>query len=371
MTTLFALLGAVLLAAETAPTPCLVYFGTYTRGPNQGIFASRLDLQTGALTPPVLAAETANPSFLALHPNHRFLYAVGELNKAGAVNAFSIDPKTGLLTLLNQQSSGGNGPCHVAVDKTGQCLLVANYGGGSVSSFPIQPDGRLGPPASFIQHQGASVNPQRQKGPHAHSVGFDPANRFAFVSDLGLDKILIYRLDPAKAIITPHDPNSAITKPGAGPRHFAVHPGARHAYVINELDSTITTFDYDATRGVLKDIQTVSTLPADFTGPNTTAEIEIHPTGKFLYGSNRGHDSIAVFAIDAATGKLTFVEHASTQGKTPRNFAIDPTGKFLLAANQASDSVVVLRIDPQTGRLAHPGHTLSVPSPVCVTFLIP
>jgi 6-phosphogluconolactonase len=325
----------------------------------------------GALTSPVLAVPTTNPSFLALHPNRRFLYAVGENSGAsnGVVNAFSIDNKTGMLTLLNEQTSAGHGPCHLAVDKTGICLLVANYGSGSIASLPIHEDGTLGPPASVIQHHGSSVNPKNQQGPHAHSVGFDPANRRAFCGDLGLDKLLVYKFDPATATLTPNDPPFGVVKPGAGARHFVFDSKGRRVYVITEMQSTITAFNYEATSGALTEFQTISTLPDTFAGTNTGAEIAIHPNGKFLYGSNRGDNSIAVYAIDAATGKLTLIERQSTLGKTPRMFAIDPTGNFLIAANQDSNTVVVFRIDPATGRLTPTGQFIEISLPSCVTFV--
>ncbi|MFH1268296.1 MAG: beta-propeller fold lactonase family protein, partial [Planctomycetota bacterium] len=339
------------------------------------IYHARLDLATGEIEGVELAGEVVNPSFLAVHPSRGFLYAVGEIanfegKRAGAVSAFSIDPGTGKLTLLNQRPSEGTGPCHLVVDQTGKNVLVANYGSGSVASLPIGEDGRLGEATSAIQHEGSSVNPQRQQGPHAHSINLDAANRFAFAADLGLDKIFIYRFDHA-GTLEAADPPWAKVAPGAGPRHFAFHPGGRLAYVINELDSTVTAFEYDARRGVLTSLETVSTLPPGFEGESNTAEVQVHPSGKFLYGSNRGHDSIAAFAIDPQTGRLRFVAHESTQGKTPRNFGIDPTGAYLLAANQATDNVVVFRIDPETGALGATGHSASVPSPVCVKMLTP
>ncbi len=315
-----------------------------------------------------------NPSFLALHPNHRFLYAVGEVadfggKRAGAVSALSIDPQTGKLTLLNQRSSGGDGPCHVVVDKAGKNALVANYGGGSVEPLPIQQDGRLSEASAFIQHQGSSVNPQRQKEPHAHSINLDAANRFAVVADLGLDKVFVYKFDSAKGSLAANDPPSVQVKPGSGPRHFAFHPSGRYAYVINEILCTVTAFSFDAEQGVLKEIQTVSTLPGEVKLDYSTAEVQVHPSGKFLYGSNRGHDTIAVFGIDEKTGKLTYVENQPTQGKVPRNFGIDPTGQYLLAANQNSDTVAVFRIDPKSGALNPTGQIVEVPAPVCVKFL--
>jgi 6-phosphogluconolactonase len=351
---------------------CLVYIGTYTRAQSKGIYVCRLNTTTGALTSPALAVPTSNPSFLALHPNHQFLYAVSETGGVsnGFVNAFAIDSNTGHLAFVNQQTSTGRGPCHLAVDASGTCVLVANYGSGSIASLPINADGSLGPPTTSIQHHGSSVNPRNQQGPHAHSVGFDPANRRAFCADLGLDKLLVYRFDPATAALTPNDPPSASVKPGAGARHFVFSANGHRVYVITEMQSTITAFDYDAQRGALTEFQTVSTLPDTFTGTNTGAEIAIHPNGKFLYGSNRGDNSIVVYAIDDATGKLALIEHQSTLGKTPRMFAIDPTGNFLLAANQDSNTVVVFRIDPTTSRLTPTGQSIEVSMPSCAVFAI-
>jgi len=352
----------------------MVYVGTYTQGKSKGIYLFHMDPASGRLTPAGLAAVTVNPSFLAIAPNHRFLYAVNEIGEfggtsSGAVSAFAIDPSTGKLTLLNQQSSRGAGPCHLIVDKQGKNVLVANYGGGSVVVLPIRPDGRLGPATAFIQHQGSSVNPQRQKEPHAHSMNLDAANRFAFAADLGLDKVLIYRFDPAKGSLAPNDPVSVSVAPGSGPRHFAFHPSGRWAYVINEINSTVTALSYDAKTGTLRALQTVSTLPEGFAGNNSTAEVQVSPDGKFVYGSNRGDDSLAIFAIDPDTGLLSALGRQSTQGKTPRGFGIDPAGRFLLAANQDSDSVVVFRIDPETGKLQPTGQVEEVPKPVCVQFM--
>ena len=357
-----------------APAELLVYVGTYTRGKSEGIYRFRLDMKTGALTPRGVVRDVVNPSFLALHPSGRFLYAVSEVSevggdKTGAVRAFSVNAESGDLAPLNWKPSGGGGPCHLVVDESGRNVLVANYGGGSVSVLRIQDDGHLGDTAAFIQHEGSSVNPRRQQGPHAHSINLDKANRFAFAADLGLDKVLVYRFDAAKGTLTANAEPSASVKPGAGPRHFAVHPSGRHAYVINEIHSTVTTFAYEGEGGVLRELQTISTIPADFKETNSTAEVQVAPSGRFLYGSNRGHDSVVVFAIDPDKGTLTLVEHESTQGKTPRNFGIDPTGTYLLAANQRSDTIVVFRIDPQTGELEATGHTVDVPMPVCVKFL--
>jgi 6-phosphogluconolactonase len=358
------------------PSSLLVYIGTYTGPKSKGIYLSRLDLATGKLSAPELAAETANPSFLAIHPNHRFLYAVAEVNDfagqpSGGVAAFSIDAKTGKLTALNKQSSVGSGPCYLVVDKAGKNVLVANYGGGSIAALPISQDGRLGEKTAFVQHTGSSVNPGRQKEPHAHSINLDQANRFAFVADLGLDKVLVYKFDAGKGTLVPNDPPSTSVKPGAGPRHFAFHTSGRFAYVINEIQCTVTAFSYDAERGELKEIQTISSLPPEEAVKSgySTAEVQVHPSGKFLFGSNRGHHTIVVYGIDEKTGKLTHVENQSTQGKTPRNFGIDPTGAYLLAENQGSDNIVAFRIDAKTGRLSPTGQTIDVPSPVCVKFL--
>jgi 6-phosphogluconolactonase len=353
-----------------------VYVGTYTSGESKGIYRLQLDLATGALTPEGEPAAAVNPSFLALHPGGRFLYAVNETgesraDKSGGVSAFSIDPATGGLALLNQQPSGGPAPCHLWVDKEGRFLLVANYWDGSVSVLPIGTDGRLGAATARVQHQGKGVNAERQEGPHAHSVVLDPANRFAFVADLGIDKLNVYRFDAAKGTLTPHQPPAAVLAPGAGPRHFTFHPDGRRAFVINELLSTVTAFDYDAEKGILTERQTITTLPEGFAGASITAEVVVHPNGKLLYGSNRGHDSLAVFTIDPATGKLAPAGHHPTLGKWPRNFAIDPTGAYLLVANQNSDSVAVFRIDRERGRLEPVGQPVRVPRPVCLRMVGP
>ncbi|NLZ05356.1 MAG: lactonase family protein [Phycisphaerae bacterium] len=344
-----------------------VYIGTYTGGGSGGIYRTTLDLHTGALAEPVLAAQTRNPSFVELHPSGKYLYAVSEGGGAGAVTAFAIDP-TGDLKRLNEQPSGGAGPCHINVDHAGRNVLVANYGSGSASVIPIRPDGSLGSPTGFVQHTGSGPNPGRQKGPHAHSVNVSPDDRFAFVADLGIDRIVIYKLDVDAGTIVANDPPFASLAPGAGPRHFAFTPDGKYAYVINELNSTMTAFAYDSATGALAEVQTVPTLPAGFAGSSYCAEVRVHPSGRFLYGSNRGHDSIVVYRVDPAHGALTFVEHETAGIKTPRNFNIDPTGAFCLVANQDGDSVVVFRIDPQTGALEPTSHKISVGRPVCIRF---
>ena len=355
------------------PLQNLVYIATYTQGKSEGIYVYRMH-PSGALEFVSKATGVDNPSFLDIHPQGRYLYAVNEVGEfagkpSGAVSAFAIDSQTGELTYLNQQPSRGTGPCYLSVDQTGKFVLVANYGGGSVSVLPIQDDGRLGEATDFIQHQGSSVNPRRQEGPHAHSIVLDKANRYAFAPDLGLDKIMIYRLDLTQGKLIPNDMPWAQVKAGAGPRHFDFHQTSRYAYVINEIDSTLTAFAYDGTKGTLRELQTVSTLPEDFKGTSHCADLHVSPSGKFVYGSNRGHDSIVIFAIDEDTGKLTYIGHELTQGKTPRNFAIDPTGAFLLAANQSTDTIVTFHIHPQTGKLTPTGHVTRVPMPVCLKLL--
>ncbi|MHB8652417.1 MAG: lactonase family protein [Terriglobia bacterium] len=352
----------------------LVYVGTYTGPSSKGIYAYRFDPATGGLTSLGLAAETSSPSFLAVDPTHRFLYAVNEIanyqgGKSGGVSAFSIDHATGNLKFLNEVASRGADPCYVSLDKTGKYVLVANYRGGSVAVFPVLKDGRLGEATAFDQHHGSSVNPERQLGPHAHMISVTPDNRFALAADLGLDELLVYRFDSAHGSLAANHPPFGKVNPGLGPRHFAFSSSGKFVYLISEMGSTITAFSYGARTGLLKEIETVSTLPADFSGVSTAAEIAVHSSGKFLYASNRGHDSIAVFAIDPRKGTLKLTEHVSTQGKTPRNFAIDPTGSYLIAANQDSNNVVIFRIDPRTDRLTPTGEVVDLQSPVCVTFL--
>jgi len=357
------------VAQAAAPQAVRLYIGTYTGPKSKGIYQMQLNLATGALSQPELAGETANPSFLTLHPNRKFLYAVSEAGgKDASLSAFAVAPDTGKLTFLNKQSVRGSGPCYVSVDQTGKAALAANYGSGSVCAMPIGDDGLLAEATAFIQHAGSGPNAGRQKGPHAHCIDLTPDNRFALVCDLGLDKIFIYRLDPAKATLVPNDPPSASVVPGAGPRHIAFHPSGKFVYVINEMASTVTAFTYDAARGAMTEFQTVPALPADFKGNSTTAEIAVHPSGKFLYGSNRGHDSIAIFAV-ADDGKLKPLGHQPTQGKTPRCFGIDPTGAWLVATNQGSDNVVVFKIDAATGLLKPTGSPATVGSPVCVKFM--
>lgn len=353
----------------------LFFVGTYTdKTKSQGIYAYRFDAASNQIAPLGLAAETANPSFLALHPNGKFLYAVNELGNykgpnSGGVSAFAVDRATGKLTFLNEVPSRGADPCYITVDHTGKYVLVANYTGGSIAAFPIEADGKLGEASAFVQHTGHGADPQRQEAAHAHSIDLSPDNRFAFVDDLGLDELLSYKFDSRKGTLTPNDPSFAKLDPGAGPRHFALAPNGKFAYVVSEMHSTVTAFSADLSKGTFHSLQTISALPKDFSGQNDDAEVHTHPSGKFVYASNRGHDSIAVFAVDPAKGTLTAVDYTPTQGKTPRSFEIDPTGTLLLAENQASNNIVVFRIDQKTGRLTPTGQVLDVASPVCVKFL--
>lgn len=376
------LLSIVTLAAlSTSPAAAakewLVYVGTYTAGTStsKGIQALRLDRATGALTGLTLAAETENPSFLALHPNGRALYAVNEVAQfdgkpGGGVTAFTIG-KGGALTKINEQNSGGGGPAHISLNKEGTYAFVANYGGGSVSAYPVAKNGRLGAQTGFVQHEGSGTDPKRQTRPHAHSINVDPSGRFAIAADLGLDKLFVYKFDKAKGTLSPNEPPFATVAPGSGARHFAFAPNGRFGYAINELKSTITVFAWDAAKGTLTEVQTLSTLPEGYTGESFTADVQVHPSGKFVYGSNRGHNSISVFAVDQKTGKLTLSSTQSTGGSWPRHFGIDPAGEFLLAANQRSDSIVVFRIDAGTGALAETGKTAQVGQPACVRFIEP
>lgn len=350
------------------------YVGTYTQKGSKGIYRFDYDPATGKLTGKSLAAEAKNPSFLAIAPDRRFLYACSEIadfegKKTGAIAAFAIDPKTGNLTALNQQPSGGTGPCHVVVDRAGKHVLAANYGSGSVCVLPIEPDGRLGKASDVVQHHGSSVNKERQEGPHAHCVALDAANRFCIVCDLGLDKLMVYRYDAGRGKLTSNDPPSAAVAPGAGPRHFAFHPNGRYGYVTNELDMTVTAFAYDPDAGTLRKLETVASIPGAPKPTDSTAEIEVHPSGRFVYNSNRGHDTIATYAVDPKTGELTRKGEQGNDVKVPRHFTIDPAGKYLLVANQDGDSVVVFAIDAQTGAVTPTDTKVEVPMPVCVVLM--
>ncbi len=350
----------------------ILYVGTYTSGNSEGIYVYRMDQASGELKR-FNSIKSVNPSFLAIDRSRRYLYAVNEVpefagQSSGAVSAFAIDSRTGNLRFLNQQASLGADPCHLTVDRNRKFLLVANYTGGNLAVLPIQRDGILGPATSFVQHEGSSIKEQ-QKGPHAHCIILDHSNRYALAADLGIDKVMIYRYDASTGKLKPNNQPWAQLNPGAGPRSLTLHPRGRYAYVINELDSTMTVFRYERGNGTLRLLETVSTLPSDFSGQSYCADLHVSPSGKFLYGSNRGHNSIVVFAINEDTGRLKYVEHVSTQGKWPRNFTIDPTGSFLLVANQHTDNVVTFRIDPQTGKLSSIDHVAEIPTPVCLKFM--
>jgi 6-phosphogluconolactonase len=352
----------------------LVYIGTYTGPKSKGIYGYRYETGTGKLQSMGVAAEVENPSWLTLHPNGKFLYAVSELGDAGetqgAISSFAVDGKTGALQLLNKVASGGGGACHLVVDKTGKFIAVANYGSGSVAIFRLDSSGRLGERTALVQLSGSSVNPKRQKGPHAHAVVLSADNRFLFVPDLGTDKIMSYRFNSSDGSLTPNTPPFTKVEGGSGPRHFAFAPSGKFAYLLNEMGSRVTTFSYDAQNGTLKELQNISTLTPDFKAENNSAEIQIDRKGRFLYASNRGDDSIAVFAIDPKNGTLSKVQRASTGGNIPRNFALDPAGARLLAANQKSDKVVVFKVDPQSGELSPTGEVINVASPVCIQFVM-
>jgi len=373
------------LAAATPPAKkdrYILFVGTYTEEGSQskGIYAYNYDGDTGKITPLGLAAETTNPSWVTISPNGRFLYAVNEVGNykgpnSGGLSAFSIDRDqegrpTGKLTFLNEVPTQGADPCYVTLDKTGKYAVVANYTGGSLIVIRIHEDGSLGGPSAFMEHTGHGPNLQRQRSAHVHSVDLSPDNRFVYVDDLGIDGLLVYKFDDSKGVLAANSSKYATFDPGAGPRHFALHPSGKFAYVVSEMQGTVTVFSNDPATGTLQRLQTISTLPKDFKGEIEDAEVEIHPSGNFLYASNRGDgNSIAVFTIDAEKGTLTPVEYISTQGKTPRSFEIDPKGTLLFAANQQSNNIVMFKIDRKTGRLTPTGQTLDVASPVCVKFL--
>ena len=370
------------LFAQRAPAhgDSFVYVGTYTDTPanGKGIYLYRYEARTGHLTALGVAAEVANPSFLATDPRNHFLYAVTERgsdpNVKGAtsdqtVSSYSINPNTGALTLLNRVSSAGGMPCHLVVDQTGKMLFVADYGSGRAVSYALNADGSIGAQTGLGQDTGSSINPRRQEGPHVHSTVLSPDHRFLFTPDLGLDQIKIYKINSAKETFAPNNPPSVSVTPGLGPRHFAFGRSAKFAYAICEMGSSVVVFSYDRDKGSLQPIQTVSTLPSDFAGQSTAAEIEVDESGRYLYASNRGSDSITVFGIDQQKGTVTRLQVASTMGKGPRNFTIDPAGERIIAANQNSNLLTLLKIDQHTGQLMPETETADVPAPVCVIFV--
>ncbi|MGE0127309.1 MAG: lactonase family protein [Blastocatellales bacterium] len=349
----------------------LMYVGTYTRGKSEGIYVYRMNLADGQLKHAATVKGISNPSFLAIDPKRRFLYAANESGefagkRGGGVTAFAIDQKTGDLRKLNEQNSPGV-PCYVSVHPSGKFVFAANYGGGNVVIYPVRADGSLSEASDVAQHTGTGGDPKRQDRPHAHCILPDQSGRYVFAPDLGIDKVMIYRVDTKNGKFIPN--GFGATKPAAGPRHFAFHPSGKFGYVINELDSTVTVFEYDKAKGALKEVQAISALPAGFSGTSYCADIHVHPSGRFVYGSNRGHDSIVAFAIDQNTGKLNLIGHEPTGGKWPRNFGVDPTGAFLLVANQNTDNVVTFRIDQQSGKLTATGQNTEIPVPVCLKFI--
>ncbi len=354
----------------------LLYVGTYTEKSSEGIYVFKFNAETGELSKLHTVKNVVQPSFLTIDKSRKFLYAVNELvdfegKKSGAVSAFAIDQKTGNLQFLNQQPSLGGAPCHLSVSDNEKFVLVANYVGGNVAVLPIEKDGKLGASVELVQHIGFGTNKARQASAHAHSINLDKKNRYAIAADLGVDKVFIYEFDDKTGKLIPNLAQPVYqTKAGAGPRHFTFHKSGKFAFVINELDTTITSLAFDEELGTLTEIQTVPTLPTGVSGAsNSCADIHVSPNGKFLFGSNRGHNSIVSFRIDENTGKLEFVEHTLTQGKKPRNFTIDPTGKFLLVANQDSDSIIVFKIDEKTGKLTQTANKAEVSMPVCLKFV--
>jgi 6-phosphogluconolactonase len=359
-----------IMPTQTPSTQTLLFVGTYTKnlgfvnGIAKGISAYRMDAERGTLQLVIENGGIESPSFLAIHPNKKYLFAVNE--SSGFVSAFSLEAKSGKLVFLNQQSSQGAAPCFVNIDKTGKLALISNYSGGNVLVFPIGSDGKLGSASDNVQHKGSGPDKSRQEGPHAHSIWVDPTNQYALACDLGLDKVIVYRLDLTNGKLISH--SVGIVHGGAGPRHLEFHPDGRHIYVINEIDATMSVFTWDSNKGQLVEIQSISTLPEGVNEPKSCADVHIHPSGKYLYGSNRGHDSIVIYSVDGDTGKLSLIGHESTRGKTPRNFAIDPTSHFLLVANQDSSDIVTFQIDPQSGKLEYLT-TTQTPTPVCLKFL--
>jgi 6-phosphogluconolactonase len=372
--------GARGVGAKSGPgaNDYFAYVGTYTGPKSKGIYGFRFNAKTGHLTPLGLEAAVINPSWVVTDPRHRFLYAATERSEShgggaykenGTISSYEIDRKTGALKPLNKVSSGGRGPCYLLVDDSGKTLFVANYASGSIASFAIKPDGSLGAMISFDQNSGSSVDRLRQEGPHAHAVVLSPDSRFLIVPDLGTDKIRLYRVNIQKGTFTPNDPPFVSVKPGLGPRHFMFGPGARFGYALCEMGSTMAVFSYDRSSGSLKLIQTISTLPPDFSGEDNSAELQIDQSGRYLYASNRGHDSVAVFSIDPRKGTLTRIQIVPTQGKLPRSIALDPTGRYLVAANQMSDQMVVFEVDRKTGRLTPTGQVEPIPAPVTMVFV--
>jgi len=359
---------ALPLLSSARAEDLLVYFGSHSSAPGAGFSLAHFNPDTGVLTRPEFLLAAKEPAFFVLSPDGSRLYSCNS-GSPGGLSAYAVEPRTGRLTLLNRVLAGGGDTSFITLDHTGRYVLVANYNGGNIAAFALRPDGSIGDWTAFDQHTGKSVHPGRQTKAYAHAIVLDPTNRFALVPDLGVDKLYIYRFDEKTGALTPNNPAFAAIAPGSGPRHVRFHPNGHWVYLINELASTIAAFTWDSVHGTLTPLQTVTTLPADFSGTSTCAELEVHPNGRFLYGSNRGHDSLAVFAIDQTSGLLTPVEHVASGGKTPRNFAFDPTSRWIVLTNQDSSNAVVFRVDAATGRLTRTGDPVPVPAPFCERFL--
>ena len=364
------LLAAVLiaLAGPAQAVDTFVYFGSHWKGPNIGFSLANFETDTGKLTTPVFLQEAVAPAYFIISPDGKHLYTCNS-DPGSSLSAYAIDPATAKLTFLNQKPSGGGDPSYISLDATGRYVMVANFLGGSICVYALLPDGSLGERTAFVQDTGTSVNPAKQSHPHAHSIRVDPSNRFVLAADLGLDRLYVYRFDSKTGALQPNDPPFATVTPGSGPRHMVFDPSGRFAYLITEEGCTIIRFGWDSNRGVLTQYEAVSTLPKDFTGKSTCAEILMHPSGKFIYATNRGANSVAVFSVEAKTGRLTLIQNIPTQGKTPRNCDFDPTGRWLLVSNQDSSNAVVFSIDPNTGRLTQVGEPVKVPAPFCERFL--
>lgn len=362
------LLASLLVALPAAAMETFVYFGSHSNRPGAGFSLARFNTDTGVLTKPSLLLEAKEPAYFVFHPDGRHLYTCNS-GAPGGLSAYSVDPRTGALTLLNRVLAGGDDTSYISLDRTNRYALVANYNGGNIAVFALKPDGSIGDWTSFVQHTGKSVHPQRQTKAYAHAIVVSADNRFVLVPDLGVDKLFVYRFDEKTGKLTANEPAFVTLPPGSGPRHVKFHPNGRWVYLINEMGSTVVGYEWDGAKGTLTEFQSISTLPADFTGTSTCAEVEVHPNGKFLYGSNRGHDSLVAFSIDAATGRLTVIGHTPSGGRTPRNFAFDPTAKWILCTNHNSNNAVVFRVDEATGRLTQQGEPVSVPAPFCERFL--
>ena len=370
------ILNATSMRAQAGKNKVFVLIGSHETGPGKGFSLATFDTVSGMLSTPHFIAEAAAPSYFEISKYKKFLYSCNSITdfmgkKEGAVSAFSLDRKTGKLSLINQKLSAGENPCHVSLDKTGKFLFAANYNSGSVVAYRILSDGSLGEKTGFDQHSGSSIDPDRQEGPHAHCIKVDPTNHFVLATDLGTDKLMVYKFNSETGSFEANDPAFAKVTPGLGPRHFTFHPNGKYCYLLNEMGGKIVVFSWNSNKGVLTELQTISTLPQNFAGYNKSAEIRVHPSGKFLYCTNRGPNTIAVFSIDKSTGKLTYMEEVPTKGDMPRNFDFDPSGKWLVVTNHDGNNAVVFRIDVKTGKLTQNGEPVSVHNPFRLAFLVP